>query len=278
MSGAKIAILGNQGMLGWMMDLTLWSSTMFEVKGFNREQFEITMNDDSYLRLHKVLGSNYDYIINCIGAIKPAFKDPKQTPLNVKINSIFPWQLADFGQDTNTKVIHITTDCVFDGLDGGYTEESLHNPTDEYGKSKSLGEPPHCMVLRTSIIGPEFGGRQKSLVEWLRSNEDGAVNGFTNHLWNGLTTRELSRLVGSIIRHDLHSEGTYHLFSNDVNKYDMLREMSNTWELGVEVGAVEASQYCNRTLRTVKNLNGILKPLMFGEQIRRLKFAMAANV
>lgn len=270
----KIAVLGNKGMLGWMTELTLWSSHVFEVVGFNREDFSVGLNEDMYVKLHKKITPQFDFIINCIGAIKPRFKDPLDTALNVQINSVFPWVLAQFGEDTNTRVIHVTTDCVFDGLDGAYTENSAHNPLDAYGKSKSLGEPTNCMVLRTSIIGPETEGRSRSLVEWLKSNAGGQVNGFTNHLWNGVTTRELARLIGDIIRHGMHSHGTYHLFSNDITKYDMLKAMSDTWGLDIEVKPVEATQYCNRTLRTVKSLNSALKPFMFGEQIRRLDWAM----
>lgn len=266
----KVAILGDRGMLGSMMKRTLSSYQDFSVTSFNRDTFEVNMNDDCYVKLHQVLSPEFDCIINCIGAIKPMFNDPMRTPLNVKINSIFPWDLANFGEDTNTNIIHITTDCVFDGLDGGYTEKSPHNPLDEYGKSKSLGEPPHCMVIRTSIIGPEIDGRKRSLVEWLRSNSGGSVNGFTNHLWNGLTTKELSNLIGTIIVNGLYSADKYHLFSNDVNKYDMLMLISHYLNLDVKVEPIEAPSYCNRTLRTVKNLNSILKPLSLSEQLSEL--------
>ena len=126
------------------------------------------------------------------------------------------------------------------------------------------------MVLRTSIIGPERG-TNKSLVEWLLSNKGGKVNGFTNHIWNGLTTLELSKCINAIIHEDLYQEGTHHLFSSDVTKLDMLRIMSDAWALCIEVHPTEAKEPCNRALRTAKTLNSVVRPTSYVEMIEELR-------
>ena len=258
----KVAVLGATGMLGGMVCKTGGSHKTF---GFTRKDINIESADDTYETLDNsyLLELKPDFIVNCIGAIKPQFKGDITEA--VYTNAIFPREIASWvdmqnswGELPSTKLIHITTDCVYDGLYGGYTESSPHNAIDDYGKSKSLGEPENCMVLRTSIIGPEWNGNKRSLVEWLISNSGGKVSGFTNHIWNGITTLELSKCIGQIIDKDLYSPGTHHIYSEDINKFDLLRLMNSRWELGIQIEPAHATQYCNRTLRTEKNLNSIL--------------------
>lgn len=268
---ADVVILGSNGMLGSMLEECL--SVDHQTLPLNRDKFTVTTNWQAMawsLNYELLKFGRPDYIINCIGAIKPAFNDPRHNSINNMVNAVFPWLLADFAAEHEAKLIHITTDCVYDGKDGGYVENSPHNPLDAYGKSKSLGEPDNCMVLRTSIIGPERG-TQKSLLEWLLANKGGKVNGFTNHMWNGLTTLELSKCINAIIHEDLFQEGTHHVFGTDVNKCDMLRAMSDAWSLCIDVIPTEAREYCNRTLRTTKMLNLILRPIAYVEMIEELR-------
>lgn len=268
---ADVVVLGSNGMLGWMAENIL--SLDHHVLALNRERFVVNTNWQAMawsLNYELLKFGRPDYIINCIGAIKPAFNDPKNNGINIMVNAVFPWLLADFAASHESKLIHITTDCVFDGKDGYYTEKSMHNPLDAYGKSKSLGEPDNCMVLRTSIIGPERG-TNKSLMEWLLSNKGKKVNGFTNHIWNGLTTLELSKCINTIIHEDLYQEGTHHVFSTDVTKYDMLKTMNEAWSLCVEISPTEAKEPCNRALRTTKTLNSVLKPVSYFEMIEELR-------
>ena len=259
----KIAILGDTGMLGQMVKGELRAEG-FEVVGFNRSNglnIEHDSKKTNYDKLCSLIPDNVTYVINCMGAIKPQFN---KSPINsIFINAVFPHQLAQWAQEQTTwgnvkKVFHITTDCVFDGNDGWYTDYFPHNTLDEYGKSKSLGEPSNCMVLRTSIIGPEWGGNNRSLVEWLLSCEGQTINGFTNHIWNGLTTLELAKSIGKIISGDLYKEDKFNLFSTDINKYELLNLMVDEWCLDIKVNPVEADNYCNRTLRTTKPLNSML--------------------
>lgn len=258
----KVVVLGDTGMLGGMLKRYLKKQDGIDVVGLSRKdglKVGPYFNEAQTLNAIDALESP-DFIINCIGAIKPVFDDKARYTEAIYTNAVFPHELVSWNHrfEVGAKIIHITTDCVFDGADGGYTERSTHNALDDYGRSKSLGEPDNCMVLRTSIIGPEWGGNKRSLLEWFLGVEN--ANGYDNHLWNGLTTLEFSRCIYDIINMELHSNGTYHLFSNDVTKYELLRIMESWWKRGVAVHKTSAPYSCNRTLRTTNGLNSVLKP------------------
>jgi len=260
----KAVVLGDTGMLGGMLKRVMEVHGI-KVEGISRKDGLLV--NPSYCMaslLNKIPAlEDADYIVNCIGAIKPVFNDKSRLNEAIYTNACFPHDLVEWNDTFNigAKIIHITTDCVFDGVDGYYTESSPHNALDNYGKSKSLGESEDCMVLRTSIIGPEWGGNKRSLIEWFLSEKGKTTNGYTNHIWNGLTTLEFSTMICDIMLRDLHSKELYHLYSNDVNKFELLTFINDTLELGIEVSPTEAAQSCNRTLRTRMNLNSLLEPL-----------------
>lgn len=270
----KVVVLGSTGMLGGMM-VRKFKEDGLDVVGISRKDgLQVGPYHNVGVLLQKILTShNPDFIVNCIGAIKPVFSDRSTVEHAIYTNAIFPYELIRWNKSFNigAKIIHITTDCVYDGRDGYYTEESLHNPLDEYGKSKSLGEPDDCMVIRTSIIGPEWGGNKRSLIEWVLSNRGKEINGYTNHLWNGITTLELSRCVSDIIWNDMHCCDTRHLYSTDVDKKELLDLMNRSWELGMTINSTEAASSCNRTLRTSFGLNGLLQPSNTAKMIDELK-------
>lgn len=265
-----VRILGATGMLGGMLLRELEGRCF--VKSLDIPRVQPCSFSDLKSQLDSATyNTPPDFIVNCIGAIKPKFNNSSQLASNIFVNSIFPRMLADYCEAQGIKLIHITTDCVFSGKTGQYTESSTHDALDEYGKSKSLGEPTNCMTLRTSIIGPEWNGNKRSLVEWLLSQtEVGKVNGFTNHFWNGLTTLELSHCIERIVRH-LYNPGIFHVFGEDVSKYTMLRTMVSAWNLPIKVESVEAKEACNRTLRTERGINQMLCVKDFDTQICELK-------
>lgn len=195
-----------------------------------------------------------EFVINCIGAIKPVIAG---NPVDaIYLNSIFPRKLSEQCKKRGEKLIHITTDCVFSGKDGKYTEHSPHDCDDVYGKTKSLGEPDDCMVLRTSIIGNELC-HGRSLVEWYRGavKQNCEIKGFTNHLWNGVTTGQYAEICGKIIRLCMYRTGLFHVFSpEDVSKYTLLCMLSKSVGFTGEVKPVEFGTGCDRTLRTAKEL------------------------
>ncbi|OGK26189.1 hypothetical protein A2954_04345 [Candidatus Roizmanbacteria bacterium RIFCSPLOWO2_01_FULL_37_12] len=172
----------------------------------------------NFLRLVKKIGK-IDAFINCAGIINRfSNQDPVRTFF---INSALPHLLSNFYKE---KLIHITTDCVFSGKQNKpYTELSVHDPTDLYGLSKSLGEPSaKSLVLRSSFVGPEISGFV-SLFEWYKRGKQDTL-GFTNHLWNGITTKQFARICIKLInnRYNFPFKGLFHIYSNTVTKYQML--------------------------------------------------------
>jgi len=271
----KIAILGRTGMLGHIVEYMLKSrsvGTYMDINAYGREALVVeprTLNQIG-AKLSILLGFRVDYVINCIGAIKPMFANPIDVPNAIYTNAIFPRQLSTWGTLTNTRVIHITTDCVYDGWRGEYKEGDAHNALDSYGKSKSLGEPDDCMVLRTSIIGPEFGGRTRSLLEWLKSQCGKEINGFTNHVWNGVTTLELGRIIFDIIFDDLYEPSLFHVFSSDVTKFELVSEIIEQYGFDIKVNGHETDVSINRSLRTEMGLNDLVIPQDFEGMIQEM--------
>jgi dTDP-4-dehydrorhamnose reductase len=168
----------------------------------------------------------------------------------IKVNSIFPHTLAEVCEREKYKMIHITTDCVYSGRDGSYDEKSLHDCTDVYGKTKSLGEPENCTVIRTSIIGEEIG-EGRSLIEWIKSMRDKTANGFTNHFWNGLTCLQTVKIFEDIIINNKYWKGVRHVHSpNIVTKLDMVQMVSDVYDLNITINPKEAPEKCDRSMET----------------------------
>lgn len=187
-----------------------------------------------------------DAFVNCAGIITPdANIDFNRSLL---VNSIFPKILSSIYRE---KLIHITTDCIFDGNEGRYDEASFPSPTDYYGITKLLGEVSDLsLVLRTSIIGPELSG-SRSLFEWICSR-DTPAKGYTNHYWNGLTTKELSKTFIKIIDNPnkYPKQGLFHIYSTDISKHDLLVLIKNKMNLAVEIRRKKVNKV-DRTLRSV---------------------------
>lgn len=270
----QVVVLGSSGMLGHMLSNILSRDKEIALESFDRSTLDVYPKNITQLgsRLSKLCGYNTDYVVNCIGAIKPVFKDCTNPSVQLYTNSVFPHQLATWCELTQTKLIHISTDCVFRGtrvLNTPYLEYDLADAVDIYGKSKSLGEPKNAMVIRTSIIGPEFGGRKRSLLEWVKGQENGEINGFTNHFWNGLTTLEFSKCLVNLIKNDLWRPYIHHLFSTQLSKYDMIKEIITQYNLNIQLHTHDG-QMVNRTLGTHYSLQEKLQPLSYPQMIEEL--------
>jgi dTDP-4-dehydrorhamnose reductase len=155
------------------------------------------------------------------------------------------------------KVIQIATDCVYSGVQGSYVETDSHDATDVYGKTKSLGEVPasNMMHLRASIIGPEVG-RSTSLLEWFRNQPKNAkLNGFTDHLWNGITTHHFAKLALSITETKLFSPGVKHVLPRDiVAKDELLKYFKEVYGRNdIVINRVESTKKIDRTLSSNQN-------------------------
>ena len=274
----KILVLGSTGMLGSkvlqvMVDRFGQDEVVCSIRNWKKVNPHLTNVFCNPLVDSEMdewsLPYQFEYVINCIGIIKPHVKK-LGTLRTLKVNSVFPHELAEYCALMGTKLIQITTDCVFSGSRGQYTEEDVHDVTDLYGRSKSLGEPENCLTIRTSIIGEEQYNKV-SLVEWAKSQKEKTVNGFVNHYWNGMTTKQYANICVEIIEKELFRNGIYHVFSpQDISKYNLLLLLNQKFDLGLKVEPVKAEILIDRTLATVKELNGELTVLNLITQIREM--------
>jgi dTDP-4-dehydrorhamnose reductase len=243
-----IFILGSTGMLGNYV--TTYLKKKYSVIEINRSKLDA--NTITELELNTLFTEYHihdDVIINCMGVIKHILD--KNGILNaVKINTLFPHMLASVALSHGAKVIHASTDCVFDGLRGSYDENDVTNPTDVYGKTKALGESENITVIRTSIIGEELK-QKKSLIEWVKSNKDGMIDGFTNHWWNGITCLQFAKICDEIVSKNLFWKGVRHIYSNSVSKYELVQLINNYYNLNIIITAKRGPVYCNRVLTSI---------------------------
>ena len=179
--------------------------------------------------------SQADVIVNCVGIIKqlPTSKNVIKTLL---VNSIFPHRLAEIANENNARLITVSTDCVFNGKKGNYTEEDISDAEDVYGKSKNLGEvvAENCLTIRTSIIGRELETAH-SLVEWFLSNRGGKVRGFTKAIYSGFPTVVLTGIIADLIEKHKDLSGLYHVSSEAIDKYRLLRLVREAYNLDIEI-------------------------------------------
>jgi dTDP-4-dehydrorhamnose reductase len=260
---STVLILGASGMLG--------SAVLKEFSGFQGELIATTRVGTSLVAASNVrflkfdaatdnLDSAFsipiDYVINCIGIIKPYINDtdPKQTETAFEINGAFPNRLQAWTTKRGAKVIQIATDCVFSGSKGKYLESHVHDALDVYGKSKSLGEAKSdsMMHLRVSIIGPEVD-RNSSLLEWVRNQSKNAeVSGYTDHFWNGITSMHFAKIARGIIENDLFEAGVFHVVPQDsVTKSELVSLIAKyLGRSDIEVKPTATGANINRTLGT----------------------------
>jgi dTDP-4-dehydrorhamnose reductase len=261
----KILIVGSTGMLGNTFKKYLESLTInFET--LDRTSIELSSCSKEELDKY-TLSSECQYLINCAGLIKQ--RKGVTTEDFISVNSLLPHRLSAICQKYNIKMIHVTTDCVFDGTSGNYNEESTHNCNDIYGKSKSFGEPDNCTVIRTSIIGEEQKNKL-SLLEWLKSNKNGNINGFKNHYWNGLASLQLSKVILNIINNDSFWKGGRNIFSNTVTKYDLVKMINEIYQLNININPVNDEASINRTLCSIYNNDEFNIPNLY-KQIQETK-------
>lgn len=192
-----------------------------------------------------------DVVINCIGLIKQLSQagDPISA---LQLNSILPHRLAKLCSLANARLIHISTDCVFNGRQGMYTEKDVSNAEDLYGKSKYLGEindSLNVVTLRTSIIGHELKGHT-SLVAWFLS-QTSSVKGYKKAVFSGVTTIELATLIKDYVIPDEDLYGLYHVSAEPIDKYSLLKKIADVYDKDIDIIPDEKIQI-DRSLDSVK--------------------------
>jgi len=267
----KIYVLGASGMLG------KYVSTYLKTNGFNVVDINRDKLDASSIRQVELQAKLFhlgvksdDVIINCMGTIKPRI-DALGDLNGILVNSVFPRILANTAKEIGAHLIHPTTDCVYSGLKGSYSEDDKYDVNDVYGMSKAMGEPSNCTVIRTSIIGEEVG-QGRSLVEWIKSNANQTVNGFTNHIWNGITCLQFAKICEQLIITNDYWVGIKHLHSNVLNKQELVETISNVYGLNITVEPKETPVKCDRSMSTkyTENLAKFNIPTL-EEQIKEMK-------
>jgi dTDP-4-dehydrorhamnose reductase len=189
-----------------------------------------------YSRLHQSIDAERPhYIINCIGMIKQREASKAAIP-SITLNSLLPHKLAEWAGEWGGRVIHFSTDCVFSGRDGGYSEASPSDAEDLYGKSKYLGEVAmgNALTLRTSIIGRELANF-RSLLEWFLAQEGKSVRGFKRVIYSGVTTNYMADLVCRIVSEHPTLSGLYQVTSPAISKYDLLCMIRDAFQLDIEI-------------------------------------------
>lgn len=161
-----------------------------------------------------------DWVVNCIGLIRQLGGPPKAY---IYLNGLFPHLVCDAARDAGARVIHVSTDCVFSGRRGDYTEDDGSDAEEMYGKTKFLGEVAHdhALTLRTSIIGRDLTKRV-SLMDWFLSQSGKTVQGYSRVIYTGLSTLVLSREICRVITEFPHLHGLYHVSSDKISKHDLL--------------------------------------------------------
>jgi len=188
-----------------------------------------------------------DVVINCIGIVKQdaAAKDPITS---ITVNSLFPHGLAALCRESGARLIHLSTDCVFSGRKGNYSENDVADAQDLYGRTKLLGEVDGeaCLTLRTSMIGRELQGSH-GLLEWFLSHEGKRVSGFKRAIFSGFTTMALAELIANTIANHAGLRGLYHVAAPAISKFDLLTLVKQTYELAIEIKPDE-DFICDRSL------------------------------
>jgi dTDP-4-dehydrorhamnose reductase len=244
----KILVLGASGMIGSTTLRVLSERLDWEVYGTIRSQHaqqffssriagrlivnvDVTNYDtlvDVFARVHP------DAVINCIGATK--HKTDGNEPLAaIPLNALLPHRLASLCAAANARLVHVSTDCVFSGRQGNYTEQDIPDAGDVYGRTKALGEVdyPHAITLRTSTIGHELQSNY-GLLDWFLSQQ-GTCKGFRRAIFSGLPTVAFAGVIRDIVipRPELH--GLYHVGGQPIAKYDLLKRIAEVYGSAIEI-------------------------------------------
>lgn len=275
MKKQKILILGVTGMLGHTLFKEMLKNSSFDVYGTTRNssglkeyftEHEISKvrngvdadNFDTVIRAIAAVQPNI--IINCIGIIKqlPTANDPLTA---ITANAQLPHRISLVARSANARLIHISTDCVFNGKQGKYTESDPSNAEDLYGRTKFLGEVdyPHTITLRTSIIGHELK-TEYSLIDWFMSQKK-EINGFTQAIYSGFPTIEMVNIITNYVIPNKALSGLYHVSSEAISKYDLLNIMKEVYKKDIKINPFH-DFILDRSLNSDKfmNLTGYKAP------------------
>jgi dTDP-4-dehydrorhamnose reductase len=256
----KVLILGGSGMLGHKLWQTFTSrfdtyvtlrQSSYYYRRYNlfdpAHMLELVSVEDFDSVVQAIDKVQPNDVVNCIGIVKQAEK-AKDPLTSIAINALFPHRLAQLCQSRGFRLIQISTDCVFSGRKGNYTEDDLSDAEDLYGKTKFLGEVNYegCLTIRTSIVGRELE-TSYGLVEWFLSQEGKSVSGYSNAIFSGLTTNSLAEVISIIISEHRDMHGVWHVASEPISKFALLSLIKRIYRLNVQIER-DKTVVCNRSL------------------------------
>jgi dTDP-4-dehydrorhamnose reductase len=221
----KVLVLGATGMAGHTISI-YFKEAGYEVTTFSRRKFEYCNNIIGNITNFDLLKSvieegKYNAVINAIGILNQDAEDNKS--MAVLLNSYLPHYLSDITKEMETRIIHMSTDCVFSGKTGGYTETSFRDGETFYDRTKALGEIENDkdLTFRNSIIGPDLKRDGIGLFNWFMKQE-GQINGFTKAIWTGVTTLTIAKAMDKALQENLI--GLYNLVNNEtISKFELLK-------------------------------------------------------
>jgi dTDP-4-dehydrorhamnose reductase len=256
----RILILGGSGMLGhrlWMnlrKNHEVWVTVRGEhnpfpnILDFPEEFIRYRVDGMMFEEITRAFASiQPDIVINCIGLIKQMGHLAKDPLFSITINSLLPHRISLLCRTAKIRMIHISTDCVFSGKKGNYVENDQSDAEDLYGRTKFLGELhyPHCITLRTSIIGMELKNRL-GLIDWFL-DQTRPIKGYKNAIFSGFTTDELSNIIENFVIPNTDLHGLYQVSSNPISKFDLLNLVNKYSGKNIEI-LPDNDFYCDRSL------------------------------
>ena len=233
MAKKKILLFGATGMAGHVAYYYLRSLNKYDIVNvvyrtkLTDDSIVVDVSDREVVR-EVVCNIRPDYILNCIGVL---IKGSKEHPDSaILINAWFPHLLKKLSDEVGAKLVHISTDCVFSGEKGNYTENDFRDADDVYGRSKALGEiiNDKDLTIRTSIVGPELKTSGEGLFHWFM-HQTGQVDGYRTAIWGGVTTLELAKAINVALEQNL--SGLIQLSNGvGITKYDLLCLFREIWK------------------------------------------------
>ena len=263
MTQKRILVLGSNGMLGRYV-FELFKQIGHNTDELNRQEYDALDGKlETLLSVNKIKNlKKGDIVINCIGLLPHAFNDNSISNKGysndifkkfILINTILPNNLEKIKFIKSIKVINITSDCVFSGSKGKYNELDNADYMWAYGITKTLGECSNICNIRSSIIGEEKKNK-RSLLEWVKSNKNSTINGYTNYIWNGITCLQMAKVIQKIINEDLIWEGTRHIYSpNAISKFDLVNLINEIYNLNITINKYKLPNSIDRTLSSIYN-------------------------
>ncbi len=244
----KLLILGGSGMLGhrlWI-NLSKEHETWVTVRGngseipaapeFPRHYIRPMVDALNFDQIIRAMASiQPDLVINCIGLIKQQGHIARDPLFSISLNAMLPHRISMTCRTAKIRMIHISTDCVFSGQKGNYLESDPSDAEDLYGRTKFLGEVayPHCVTLRSSIIGRELKNHL-GLIDWFLA-QTGSIHGYKRAIYSGFTTDEFSRIILDYVIPNPDLSGVYHVSSSPISKYDLLQIAKQAYKKEIDI-------------------------------------------